>query len=165
MEMIEYIKQYYQSERSMVLVGAAIGLAFILIAFITYRQYGLEQLNKGLIFTLVAGGLFLMSGFFYAFQLNKKVVEVNSFTQTNTELQQTEIQRVEKIIAGSYKLSFIIANVLIVAGIALQFIYPNYLLRGIGLTLLIFGTTLLTIDFFSINNHKIYLESIRKLKF
>lgn len=149
----------------MVLVGAGIGLAFLLIAWAVFRQYGIEQLNRGFIFTLAVGGLLLLSGLGYASQLSKKIEAVSSYSQTSQELQQAETQRVEKILAGSYKLSFIIATVLLVAGVVLLLMYPNNLFRGIGLALLIFGTTVHSIDFFSMNNHKIYLETIKGLRF
>jgi hypothetical protein len=165
MEMIEYIKQYYQSERNMSFAAAAIGLTFLLIALVAYRQYGFEQFNRGLIFTLSIGGLFLLSALAFAFQNSKKIEDVNFYTHTNPELQQAEIVRVEKVLETGYSISTKIASVLIVAGIALLLLSSGNLLRGIGLGILLFGTAMHTIDFFSINNHKIYLETIRELKY
>lgn len=165
MEMIEYIKQYYQSERNMSLLAAAIGLGFILKAWGTFRQFGLEQFNRGLIYTLVITGLFLLTGLGLAFQNSKKLNEVNSYSQSNIDLHRTEIRRVEKVLATGYKVSITVWTILIIAGLALLVLNPGNLLRGIGMGILLFGTAMHTIDFFSINTHKIYYETIKGLKF
>jgi uncharacterized membrane protein YkgB len=165
MEMIESIKQYYHSERSMGFIAAGIGLAFLIIGWIVYRQYGIEQLNRGLVYTLVVGGLFFLTALGFAFQNSKKMAEVNSYTQTNTELKRNEIQRVEKVLATGYRVSSILSSILVITGLALILLNPGNLFRGIGMGILIFGTAMHTIDFFSINKHKIYYETIKELKY
>jgi uncharacterized membrane protein YkgB len=165
MEMIEYMKQYYHSERSMAFLAAAIGFAFILIAWGAFRHFGLEQFNRGFIYTLVITGLFLLSGLGFAFQNSKKMAEVNSYTQTNSELQRIEIQRVGKVLATGYHVPAILSSIMILIGLGLVLINPSHLLRGIGIGILLFGTALHTIDFFYINKHKIYYETLKELKF
>ncbi|WP_187261723.1 hypothetical protein [Pontibacter beigongshangensis] len=162
--MTEYIKQYYHSERSMALLAAAIGLAFLIIAWVAFRQPGSGQLYRGLTYTLVVSGLLFLSGLGALLQSDKKMEEVSNYTQSNRELQVSELQRIEKVLATGYRISTILASIAVLAGVVLLLFNSGNLHRGIGLGILLFGTALHALDFFSINKHKIYYESIKALK-
>jgi hypothetical protein len=162
--MIDYIRQYYESERNMALTCAGIGLLFLVVAWIAFRQPGDAQLYKGFTYTLLVFGLLFLSALAVLFQSNESKIGDRKLL-SDSALQVSELHRIEKVLATGYKVSSIIASVAILAGVALILLNSGNLLKGIGLGLLIFGTALHAIDFFSINKHKVYYDVIRELEF
>jgi hypothetical protein len=165
MEMTTYIKQYYQSERNMALLAVSIGVVFLLIGWSTLRQQSSEHLNRGFAYTMLVCGVLSLTAIGMVFQTGKKMTEAAAYTQPNRELQQTEIQRIEKVLATGYRVSSVVASGMILVGLALLLSSTSSLLRGIGLGILMLGTTLHGIDFISINKHRDYLHTLTQLKY
>jgi len=87
MDMIEHIKQYYESEKTMALVGAAVGVVFLGIAWIAFRQSGHGHLYRGLTYSLFGFGLLFLLGLGVLFQASKTEAEINKDKQSNRALQ------------------------------------------------------------------------------
>jgi uncharacterized membrane protein YkgB len=163
--MTDYIKHYYQSERNMALLAVGIGVVFLFIGWSTLRQPGSAHLNRGFAYTMLVWGVLSLMGLGMVFQSNQKMAQATTYSQPNLQLQQTELRRIETVLATGYRVSTLMALGMILLGLALLLFSPGSPLRGIGLGILVMGTTLHAIDFLSTNKHKAYYQAVKQLKF
>lgn len=164
-KMIEYIIQYYQSERNTALIATVIGILFVLSAFVLPKYFGNDKLIKGLSYAFWGASLFfLAAGISVAIHNTRKTEEMKLLSQTNLELQQSESKRMELVIKDGYHSALILFSTLVVVGLVVVLISSNDLWKGIGLGLLIIGTVGHSTEAFSMQKNKAYLQKIQSLK-
>ncbi len=164
MEMIELMHQYYQSERNTAYLAAAIGMVFFAASFILFQYFGNDRLIKGLSYAFFGASLFFITaGVPVAIHNKRKMMEVKLSPQTNMELHQSEIERMGLVITTGYRSALILFSTLVICGLAIILISPNDLWKGVGLGLLIIGTTGHSIESFSMKKNKAYQQKIEPI--
>src|SRR5690606_39700810 len=96
---------------------------------------------------------------------NSKMEETKNFTNTNSELQQSEIKRMKSVLSTGYRSALILFSTLVITGLILILLNPNNLLKGIALGLLIIGTIGHTTEVFSMQKNKVYQQKINSINF
>jgi len=166
MEMVEHIYQYYQSERNTAILAGIIGLVLLIGSFAFFQFNVSDKLIKGLTYVfLIAGLFFLIAGVLVTIHNNSKMEETKNFTNTNSELQQSEIKRMKSVLSTGYRSALILFSTLVITGLILILLNPNNLLKGIALGLLIIGTIGHTTEVFSMQKNKVYQQKINSINF
>ncbi|WP_020531224.1 hypothetical protein [Flexithrix dorotheae] len=166
MEMIEYMYQYYQSERSTAILAVAIGVVFLITSFLFFQYFGNYKLVKGLLYTLCGAGLFfLVTGVVVTIHNNRKMEEVALSPQTNFVLHQSEKARIQLVLTTGYRFSLILFSTLVVGGLSIILTFSNDLWKGIGLGLLIVGTVGHVMEDFSMQKNQAYQQKLDLVNF
>lgn len=159
--MIEHIYQYYQSEQNTAYIAAAIGMVFLASTFILFQYFGNDRLIKGLSYVFcIAGLFFLTAGISVAIHNNRRMEEVKLSSLTNMELHKSETERMELVMKTGYRSALILFSIIVVCGLAVVLVIPNDLWKGVGLGLLIIGTTGHLTEAFSMQKNKAYQQKI-----
>ena len=165
--MKEHILQYYTSEKQGAAWGIALGLIFIAVAIWLWRTAGNASLQRGLGYTLLgAGALIVLVTIITVFYNNRRILHTKEMpVASNTDLQRSEVSRMEKVMATAYIGGLVTFSVAAIAGIALLAFAQKLLLKGVGLGLLLFGLLGIGVELFSMKRNRQYLEEVRQLKF
>jgi len=165
-EMVEYIHRYYQNEQINAFLSIAIGTVILLSSFILSHFFENEGHVKGLSYAFNVGGLFfLIAGALVAAGNRGKMSEMRNSIQTNVELHKSEIARMSLVMKSSYRSALILFSTLIVGGLVLVLSVSSDFWKGIGLGLLIVGTTGHAIEAFSMWKSKRYQQELNSIKF
>jgi hypothetical protein len=166
MKMTDYMQQYYQNERSTSYLAIAIGILFLLISFLLYYNYGFKRLQKGLSQAFIGAGLFfLLSGIVVSIYNGNKVKEATTLTKNDGELLLQEQMRIHVVLMSGYRSALILFSSLIIIGLIILLANSQTTIKGIGLGLLIIGTTGHITEAISMQKNKQYQEKISRLKF
>ncbi|HEY9044964.1 MAG TPA: hypothetical protein VIN08_03680 [Ohtaekwangia sp.] len=165
--MIEYIRQYYLAERSGAMTGIGLGFGFLLLALLLWKLLPLSALTKGLaVGLLVAGSINLVVTISYYIYTSKRIDGLQQLvTQADSTLQQTEIQRMEKVFRSSYPVALLVDAGIILIGIILMMVNNTFFWKGFGLALMILGTVGFIGEGFSMQKNRAYQTAISQLKF
>lgn len=161
MEMIAHMHQYYQSERNTAYIAAAIGIAFLVFTIILFQYFRNDELIKGLTYAFcVAGLFFLIAGFTVAIHNHRKMSEVKLSHQTNMELHKSEVARMKLVVKTGYRSALVLFSTAVVCGLAVVLFTSNDFWKGVGLALLVIGTTGHLTEAFSMQKNKAYQQEI-----
>jgi len=165
--MKEHILQYYASEKQGATWGIALGATFIVIAIGLWRTAGDTSLQRGLGYALSsAGALIVLATTVTVFYNNRRILHTREMpVASNTDLQRSEVSRMEKVMATAYIGGLVTFSVAAVVGIAFLTLAQNQLKKGVGLGLLLIGLLGVGVELFSMKRNRQYLEEIRQLKF
>ena len=105
---------------------------------------------------------FLVAGVATAWHSNRRMEEVRlSFSvQTNGKLYQAETERMERVVATGYRSAYILFSTLVVGGLVVVLTHSYGFWKGIGLGLLMMGTTGHAIEAISLLKNKAYQQKI-----
>lgn len=164
-EMVEYIHRYYQNEQINAFLSIVIGTVILLSSFILSPFFENEGLVKGLSYAFKVGGLFfLIAGVIVAVGNRGQMTEIRNSAQTNVELHKSEIARMSLVMKSSYRSALILFSTLIFGGLVLALSVSSDFWKGIGLGLLIVGTTGHAIEAFSMWKSKRYQQELNSIK-
>lgn len=161
--MIEEIHNYYTAEKAgvpyVVLAGIFLVGAGILILF----KASAHPISKGLATGLLISGVLLiviiLSNRYYNDRMIKKLP--NRIDETELELQQSEIQRMEKVMNVSFRYAFLGFAGFITILAWLMVGTPSYFWKGFFIGLLFLVLPILIADTYNSKRNKEYLESVK----
>jgi hypothetical protein len=165
--MLQYIQQYYLAEKNTALAGIITGALFLFISFALWKFIPLSPLTKGLaVGLLVTGSLNLAMTISYRLVVNQKIIKLGQLEKVaDTELQQEEVSRMEKVFSTSFKIALYVDAALILVGILIVMSDSVLFWKGIGLSLMILGTSAFIGEGFSMQKNQAYQQKIIHLKF
>ncbi|WP_200974826.1 hypothetical protein [Echinicola sp. 20G] len=160
--MVEEIHNYYTAEKVgipyVVLTGILLVVAAILILF----KASAHPLSKGLSTGLLISGVLLiiiiLSNKYYNDRMIKKLPD--RIHETESELQQSEIQRMEKVMNISFRYSFLGFAGFITILTWLMVITSSYFWKGFFIGLLFLVLPILIADTYNSKRNKEYLDSL-----
>lgn len=141
--MLELVQRYYAAERQTALLGAAIGIALLLAAFVLWRGAAAASLYRGMAHALLASGLLLAGSSlgYAAIAGNRAPAAVAAYGgQSDEQIRRREVTRMEKVLASGYAGGLALFTALLLAGLILVFTAQDgSAWKGVGLALLVTG--------------------------
>jgi len=164
---IEHIQNYYISERNGSAMAAATGAVFLIVSFLLWRFSDAGSISKGIAYSLLGAGLFFtVAGIGVVIHNNTKITETKNIkAPIEAQLQQSEIERMEKVIASSYTIPLSMFSALLIIGLLLILITRQEVWKGVAIGLLITGTLGHSTEAFSMKNNNVYLMKIKQINF
>jgi len=164
---IEHIQNYYISERNGSAMAAATGVVFLIISFLLWRFSDAGSISKGIAYSLLGAGLFFtVAGIGVVIHNSTKITETKNIkAPIEAQLQQSEIERMKKVIASSYTIPLLMFSALLIIGLLLILITRQEVWKGVAIGLLITGTLGHSTEAFSMKNNNAYLMKIKQINF
>jgi len=165
--MKEHIINYYISEKQGALWGIIIAVLFVVVAALFWRRSAHDELKRGLAYALLGTGVLMLFATTLTLLHNNQRIQNTTeiIVNSNQELQQAEIIRMEKVMATAYIGGLATFSFALVLGVLLSLISKRQILKGLGIGLLLFGIIGVSLEFISMKRNRQYLEEIKLLNF
>lgn len=160
--MIEQMQQYYQDEKAGAFI-AFIAAAILLIAGgVIWFKFNDNPLSKGIAVGFIAIAILLeIGGIVTTNYNNQKLADLQEIKiEDPNSLRQSELERMEKVMNGTFRNAFIAFAVLMILALVIIIFTKNYFWKGIGISFMILVALLIISDSFSMKRNKEYQEAI-----
>ena len=161
---MEFIKTYFNAEKSESLIFMAIGIVTISFSVYTLIRWS-EPFHKGIALPLVAIGLIqiVVGGSVY-FRTDHQVRELESLYQREVQAYQSkEIPRMENVMKNFSAYKKVEIAFVVVGLVLLIFCSSKEFWLGLGVGMLLQGSLMLTADIFAERRGVVYIDQVRNL--
>jgi predicted histidine transporter YuiF (NhaC family) len=160
MDFIQHTTNWVKGEIFEATIFGSFGLLTIICSLLFWK-FGVSPNSKAVIIPFaIVGVFFLATAISGIVSNNKRLTEyTEAFQKDKKSFIESEKKRVEDF-QYLYKMTVIIAAVSFAVAICFFLFTDNYILRAIGLALIVFGLTGLIIDYFSKERADNYYKAI-----
>jgi phosphatidylserine synthase len=164
--MIALIQQYYIDERNGAIPAFIAAFIFLILGCICLFKFSANPLSKGMgTGFLIMVALLITLGISSTIFNNNKLAHLKTIqTQSEQSLQQSEIQRMDKVMNITFKYAFITFAVLMAAGLCIILFVKNEYWKGMGIALMALVLLAIISDSFSMQRNGRYQQEINALK-
>lgn len=164
--MLQHIYQYYTDEKSGFAYALSAGIIFLLIGLLFWMKFSANPISKGLGTGLAIAGAILIIGSFSTQYYNNKQIQSLSQRRTETELQlqQSEMQRMDKVMNVTFRYAFITFGVLITSLILIVIISKSCYWKGFCFAFIFLVLFVLIADTYNSKRNAEYFKIVKELK-
>ncbi len=167
--MIEYIQQYYLSERNTALISLFLGIGLMIGMRILWKRSEAISLKRGLAYGLFGGGVFFfVTGCVYVSYCYYKLDKLSLLKDRAEQvLYIYEKDRITRVVESGYTEGLMTFSFLAVGGLVLLVTTKSQKLKGLALGLLLTGGAGLATELYSRKknlDYKTELEGLKEFK-
>ncbi|MDR6545046.1 hypothetical protein J2810_001088 [Chryseobacterium rhizosphaerae] len=161
--MLQHIYQYYLGEKSGVIYALSTGVIFLLTGIFLLLKFHINPISKGLGTGLVIAGIILITGSFSTQYYNNQKIKslVERKAETETQLQKSEIQRMDKVMNVTFHYAFITFAMLVI-GLSLVILFSkSFYWKGFSIAFIMMILFIWIADTYNSKRNAEYFEMVK----